>query len=290
MPVPISPLRYPGGKAALVPFLSQQIIRANRIGDGVYVEPYAGGAGAALGLLINEHVRRIVINDFDYRIYCFWWSILNRKNHFLDLMQEKRISIAEWRRQREIYERPRSYSKTRVGFATFFLNRCNRSGILVSGGPIGGFKQTGNYSLNARFDKSNLRKRIERIAMYRERIELHNRDAMDLLKRVIGRRVVAKDTLVYLDPPYYEKSSNLYLNAYGPKDHSNLVTYLSGEHSFKWVMTYDNVPEIAELYRSFRKVPFDLSYSAHRRYMGRELLIHDPSLNVPHSALPNTVG
>lgn len=285
MPVPISPLRYPGGKAVLVPLLSA-IIRANRIGDGVYVEPYAGGAGAALGLLLNEHVRKIVINDFDYRIYCFWWSILSRTNHFLDLLHEKRISIAEWRRQREIYDKPNAYSKTRVGFATFFLNRCNRSGILVSGGPIGGFDQSGNYPLNARFNKANLAKRIERIAMYRERIELHNRDATDLLRRVVGRRVAAKETLVYLDPPYYEKSSNLYLNAYSPKDHADLLSYLSGNHLFKWVMTYDNVPEITALYRNFRRIPFDLSYSAHRRRVGRELLIHAADLQIPKDALP----
>ena len=122
--------------------------------------------------------------------------------------------------------------------------------------------------------------------MYRERIELHNRDATDLLRSVIGRRASARDTLVYLDPPYFEKGANLYLNAYEADDHKRLAAFLSRPKPFNWVLTYDNTPAIVHLYRDFRQVPFDLSYSAYQRRLGNELLIHHRDLHLPRWSIP----
>ena len=50
-----SPLRYPGGKSILSPLLGN-FIEINNLLDGIYIEPYAGGAGAALKLLFSEYV------------------------------------------------------------------------------------------------------------------------------------------------------------------------------------------------------------------------------------------
>ncbi len=284
MAEPYSPLRYPGGKAALTPFLAG-ILRANRLLDGVYVEPYAGGAGAALGLLIGEHVDRIVINDADRRVHAFWWAILNRTARFLKLLATTPVTIAEWRRQRQIYARPARHSQLRVGFATFFLNRCNRSGILVNAGPIGGYQQAGHWKLDARYDRTKLAARIERVARYRERIELFNRDAVDLLRSIIGRRKGASKTLVYLDPPYFRKGALLYLNAYRPRDHQRLARFLGTPLPYRWVVSYDNVPEIRDLYTGFQQTPFDMTHTAYERRVGHEVLICDPRLAVDDAAL-----
>lgn len=65
-----SPLRYPGGKGKVADYF-KQIFRDNSLYDGVYVEPYAGGASVALSLLFNEYVSKIIINDIDRSIFAF---------------------------------------------------------------------------------------------------------------------------------------------------------------------------------------------------------------------------
>src|SRR5260370_21263225 len=154
-----SPRRYPGGKQALSRVLAH-LIEINDAGGGTYVEPYAGGAGAALSLLIAEHVDRILINDADGRVFAFWQAALNQTERFVNLVQTTRASVREWRRQRDIYLHPRRHSVLRVGFATFYLNRCNRSGIIGNGGPIGGLKHKGPWKIAARFNREYLLRRI----------------------------------------------------------------------------------------------------------------------------------
>lgn len=275
-----SPLRYPGGKRVLTDFLSQ-VIKINNMSDPVYAEPYAGGAGAALALLFSEKVSHIVLNDKDRCIFALWKAMLNQTTQFLDLLESTPITIDEWRLQREIYLNPSRHGQLRLGFATFFLNRCNRSGILVNGGPIGGFEQQGKWTIDARFNRSTLQKRIEKIQLYRERIEIYNLDALDFLRKTV--RPIAKNNqcLVYLDPPYYTKGQHLYLNAYDYSDHAELARFLKRTSFFKWILTYDNVPQIYEMYANYAPKPFELGYSASQRKAGYELLINDPRLILP---------
>ncbi len=280
MPITHSPLRYPGGKAVLSDFLSD-VIAVNDLQDGVYVEPYAGGAGAALTLLFGEHVQRIVLNDADPCVYAFWDAVLNRKDDFVRRLTETPVTIEEWKRQRDIYRNQHRYSRIKVAFASFYLNRCNRSGIMVNGGPIGGFEQTGKWKLDARFNRDALIRRIEKIHLYRDRIEIHNLDALDFLGDVVGRSDAVDETLVYLDPPYYVKGSELYLNHYRPDDHAQLAAFIKRQTGYRWLMTYDNVPEIRALYSDRGTVDFDLRYSAHTSKLGSELLIFSGNLVMP---------
>jgi DNA adenine methylase len=272
MPITHSPLRYPGGKAVLSDFLAD-VIAVNDLQDGIYVEPYAGGAGAALALLFGEHVQRIVLNDADPCVYAFWYAVLNRKDDFVQRLADTPVTISEWKRQREIYRNQRSHSRIKVAFASFYLNRCNRSGIMVNGGPIGGFKQTGKWKLNARYNHDELIRRIERIHLYRDRIEIYNLDALNFLGNVIGRRDNIRETLIYLDPPYFVKGSELYLNHYRLDDHARLAAFIKRQAGYRWLMTYDNVLEIRKLYNECNTAQFDLRYSAHTSRLGSELLI-----------------
>ena len=177
-----SPLRYPGGKSRLAGFLGR-IIKTNRLCDPVYAEPYAGGAGAAFALLFAEKVSRVVLNDKDRCIYALWRSVLNQTAGFLHLLETTPVTIEEWHRQRDVYLHPSRHGQLQLGFATFFLNRCNRSGILATGGPIGGYSQEGDWKLDARFNRSGLRERIEKIDLYRDRIDFHNQSQLVALLR-----------------------------------------------------------------------------------------------------------
>src|SRR5690625_1246846 len=155
-----SPLRYPGGKSKL----TKQIIslfETNNYNNGVYIEPFAGGAGIALSLLLNNYVDRIHINDLDISIYSFWKAILEDSEKFIQLIWKTPITIDEWKFQKNIQENPESASTLELGFSTFYLNRTNISGI-IKGGVIGGYSQNGNYKMDARFNKEKLVDRIQK--------------------------------------------------------------------------------------------------------------------------------
>ena len=276
-----SPLRYPGGKQILGNVLAE-LIRLNRSSGGTYIEPYAGGAGAALSLLFAEHVSRIVINDKDPAIFAFWNGVLHQTERFVKLLRHTPTTVEEWESQREVYLKPRGHSSLRLGFATFFLNRCNRSGVIANGGIIGGKQQTGKWKIDARFNREELEARIRKIALYRERIGLHSMDAIEFLRGVVEPMPPREKPFVYLDPPYYAKGSGLYLNHYQPDDHGAVATYLGGA-PFRWVLTYDNVPQIRKLYADLRQVPFSLNYSAREASIGNEIMVLNEDIVLPAS-------
>lgn len=275
-----SPLRYPGGKQVLSRVLTR-IIELNGATGGTYIEPYAGGAGAALALLLDEHVDRIVINDADYRIYAFWRAALSQTDAFVERIRTVKLNVAEWRRQRAIYQHGRRESILRLGFATFYLNRCNRSGIIASGGPIGGLNQRGKWKIDARFNRPELAARVRRLAAYRDRIDVTNLDAVACLRSNVMSLPRTARPFTYLDPPYFAKAEDLYMNHYAAGDHAAVAEFVQETLNVPWVMTYDDAPEIRRLYRRLRVVPLVLDYSARDRRQGREMLILKPHLTFP---------
>lgn len=278
-----SPLRYPGGKQVLARVLAH-LIALNDCSGGTYAEPYAGGAGAALSLLFSGHVKRLRLNDADPRIFAFWSSVLRGADEFLRLLADTPVTIDEWRRQKAIYLNPSRHDRLALGFATFYLNRCNRSGIISGAGPIGGYSQKGNWKIDARFNRSELGARIKRIAAYSDRISITKLDARVFLKRLAADPTMADRGFVYLDPPYFEKGSKLYMNHYADDDHSALAEVMRGELPFKWIMSYDNVRAITKIYcKGFRQTSFDLGYSASKSRIGSELLIFNSSFQFPRA-------
>lgn len=273
--VTISPLRYPGGKGLLYSRL-RTIIRENNLTSSVYVEPYAGGAGAALALLVSGQVERIAINDLDPAVFAFWNAVVTQPDEFTALVSSVELSVDEWERQREIYLTSARDNHLPLGFATFYLNRTNRSGVL-NGGPIGGKDQTGNYKIDARFNREGLAERIRLIALHADRIAVANEDGLRVIERYSDR----DDAFIYADPPYFEKAGSLYLNAFQDSDHRALADCLKGVQRAKWILTYDNVPQVAELYADLRRRLFALNYSAHRVMKASEIMVFSTELSIP---------
>lgn len=273
--VTVSPLRYPGGKGLLYPRL-RTIIRENGLVSSVYVEPYAGGAGAALALLVTGQVERIAINDLDPAVYAFWDTVVTQPDEFIELVNSVELSVDEWERQREVYTTAARDDHLSLGFATFYLNRTNRSGVL-NGGPIGGKDQTGSYKIDARFNREGLAERIRLIALYADRITVTNEDGMNVIKRYSAQ----DNAFIYADPPYFEKAGSLYLNAFNDADHKALAECLKDVERARWILTYDNVPQVAQLYANFRRRLFTLNYSAHRVVKASEIMIFSPELSIP---------
>ena len=270
----ISPLRYPGGKGKMAGVF-KRIIEENSLLDGTYVEPFVGGGSVALSLLLNDYVSRIVINDKDRSIYAFWHSVLNDAERLCRAIASTDVNMDVWRRQKAVQAEKEDADLLELGFSTFFLNRTNRSGI-IKGGVIGGNDQTGNYLIDARFNKTDLMARIERIADYADRIELHNDDAVMLINGI--KDTMPDRTLYYLDPPYYEKGPGLYMNYFKDDDHRNIAATVGSISRGKWVVTYDNHPFISELYSHYRQREFSLSYSTTNGKRGEEIMIYSDNL------------
>lgn len=274
--VAISPLRYPGGKGSLYEPL-QRLIRANDLQNATYVEPYAGGAGAALALLVTGQVRKIAINDLDPAIYAFWRLLLDQPEELSKLILETDLTVTEWQIQRDAYLNSSPEDYLALGFATFYLNRTNRSGLL-NGGPIGGKNQTGNYKIDARFNRVGLVERVRSISLYRKSITVTNVDGIDVIKKYHKRA----NTLIYADPPYFEKAGSLYMNSFKFDDHVSLSECLNGYSNSKWILTYDNVPQVEELYPARRREVFALNYSAHKASKAKEIMVYSDAMCVDY--------
>jgi len=281
-----SPFRYPGGKSALFPLLAETI-RVNALGGGAYLEPFAGGAGLALALLHGEVVGDIHLNDLDRRIYSFWAAVLHQSESFLERLDQIPVTVTEWQRQKKIMQNWKSAKILDLGFATFFLNRCNRSGIF-NAGPIGGYDQTGNYKIGVRFNKLELRRKIERIILYRQRIKIWNMDAVEFLKRVFQRGEVQRShSLVYMDPPYFKKAERLYPLYFKDADHARLARYLNSQKRMRWLVSYDDTDEIRRLYSGRKNLLF-MNYFLHSVRIGRELFIPSHNCRLPDSFAEGT--
>lgn len=279
MPITDTPLRYPGGKTQLAPFVTD-LLRTNDLLQCVYCEPFAGGAGIACRLLLSGAIAEAWINDIDPAIYAFWHSVLNSTEQLCERIERTRIDMAEWHRQREVHANERRRLLD-LGFATLFLNRTNRSGIL-KGGVIGGKEQKGNYSIDCRFDRADLIRKIRRIALYKEQIHLTCTDARLYIGSTL--RTLPAHSLVNVDPPYYQAGPDLYTNAYQHGDHAALARVVR-RMRHRWMLTYDDAPEIRAMYAGLPQYRKTLTYYAQVKRSAAELMVLSNRLEPPAALL-----
>lgn len=273
-----SPLRYPGGKGKLAAYLSD-LLEVSGLYGADYIEPFAGGAAVALSLLFSERVRDIHINDIDPCVFAFWHSVVHNTDAFIERLRAVDITIETWLAAREIKRNPIEHDVLDVGFATFFLSRTNRSGIL-NGGVIGGLKQDGKWKIGCRFNKEALESRIRRIGFFRSRIFVQNIDAEEFLMKYVPS--VSGKKFLYIDPPYYEKGACLYENHYTHADHISLMKKVSSLRCCEWVVSYDNSPQIRQMYDGYVQEEFSINYSARSYAKGSEVMIFSEGITRPN--------
>lgn len=269
----VSPLRYPGGKASLAGLFSD-MIAGLRLVDPIYVEPYAGGAGAGVALLLEDRVQRLVVNDFDPAVHSFWVAATTRNDEMCALVQETPLTVDVWRAQKAIYRAADDSDPLALGFAFFYLNRTNRSGIL-NAGPIGGVNQDGNYKIDARFNRAELVRRLGAIGACSDRIAVSNEDGQTVVNRYAGEQ----NAFLYIDPPYLAAGNSLYLNAFTHRDHAELAATVRSFPDGNWVVTYDDAPYIRRLYEGEEVRSYALYYSAHRATRSTEIAVLSPSVS-----------
>jgi DNA adenine methylase len=272
----ISPLRYPGGKARLAPYISH-ILARQRPRPRSYAEAFAGGAGAALRLLLDGEVEHIYINDLDPGISALWRCIFDHTDELAKRVETEEVSVDAWRHHSDIYKKPDGRSDIDLGFATFFLNRCNRSGILRPR-PIGGLEQDGKWKIDARFNRGALAERIRKLGEYASRVTLSELDARTFIQQLEPK---SEDILLYVDPPYLVQGDRLYLDSLSEEDHKQLATLLK-QTPLRWLLTYDADSRITEeLYKGLRCVEFSIFHTAQIQRTGTEYAIFGNHLILP---------
>jgi DNA adenine methylase len=272
----LSPLRYPGGKGRMAPYIAR-LLASQDPRPRAYAEPFAGGAGAALRLLVDEEVSTIYINDLSPGIAAFWRCVFEHTDALTARIMEAPVDVDAWHTARAIYEQPQGHSDLALGFATFFLNRCNRSGILGAR-PIGGLDQTGRWKIDARFNRDNLADRVRLLGGYRGRVHVSQLDARDFLRTLEAQ---GTDVLVYVDPPYLVQGEDLYLDSLRPEDHAELAGLLRAS-GLPWFLTYDVHEQITTgLYGGLRTAEFDIAHTAQKQHIGAEYAVFSDALTVP---------
>jgi len=267
-----SPFRYPGGKAFLTGYLADVINALPRSFSTNYVEPFCGGAGAALALLGQGKVEIVYLNDRDPRIFSAWKAILDENERFLNMLQDTAVTIDTWRNYRDLLKNYDGGYSFEVGFATYFINRTSRSGIVLGSGPIGGYDQKGEWKIDARYYKETMERRVRWIGTQASNIVLSNEDGLAFLERC-SSELDGRSSLYFVDPPYVKAGSRLYLNAMNQQLHYQLAKFLKSGACHHWVLTYDNAPLIRKLYAGREIASLSVNYSLRKTRKENELLV-----------------
>ena len=272
-----SPLRYPGGKGKLASFMEYMIDQLGHRG-GTYIEPFAGGAGIAMELLLRNVVSRIVINDYDKAVWSFWKAILTETDRFVEEIRTVPLTVDEWQKQHKILVTQNDKYSFELGFAAFYLNRTNRSGI-IKGGVIGGQEQAKDWKMDVRFKREELVTRIQRIAARKKDIKLYNKDVNSFIKNYVP--LYEENALIYFDPPYFRKGQQLYMNFFNYKDHVRIEQEIREHVNCDWIITYDYEPQIEEIYHNYNLRLYDLNYSVSTKRKANELMIFKDGIFIP---------
>ena len=134
--------------------------------------------------------------------------------------------------------------------------------------------------MNCRFNKIELIQRIRLIAKHKKNIRLYRKDAIKLIDK-IQQEADNENIVFYFDPPYYLKASTLYMNHYEDKNHKKVSDKIKSIENIKWIISYDNVPEIRKLYSDCQKKEFSFKHTAYEIREGKEILFFSKDLLQP---------
>lgn len=270
---PVSPLRYPGGKALLSAYVSG-VLEENLLSGCTFYEPYAGGASVSLDLLRLGFIDRAVLVERDPLVYAFWWCVFNVSAELCAAVEACPVSLDTWHALQPIRDiddpRKSSYTLLQIGLAGLFFNRTNFSGI-IGAGPIGGQLQASSYKIDCRFNKIALVRQIRAAAALASRVAVHFGDALTFLKKNAAK-ISTGFSFVYVDPPYYAQGRKLYRHYYADYDHVALAAFITTQ-GYPWLVSYDDHPRIRELYASKQMQPIYLDYKVKSSRTARELVI-----------------
>lgn len=245
-------IRYPGSKAKLIdPILAafpceMTLAMFQTLTDWEYREPFFGSGAIGFHLLprLSRHCS-VWLNDADPDLVCLWQSVYARPMDLIGHITRFTPSAAAFFdfKKRDC---DGEGSVAERGFRKLALHRMSMSGFgYMSGGPIGGKDQANKlYNVQCRWNPERMKRDIAMLHRQLNKfvnVRITCGDFADLLTDACC------NAFVYLDPPYYEKGSQLYRFSFDADDHARLAEALQATNA-QWALSYDDHPEIRRLY------------------------------------------
>lgn len=281
----LSPLRYPGSKKNLVPYLID-ILRCNNLSPDILVEPFVGGASVCLHFLAHDIVRKAIVSDKDRLISSFWTVAFRKPQHLIHFVKHVKVNLEEFYKYKAIANNASQHDTDTLAEACLYLNRTSYSGLLTPRvGPLGGKDQRSKYKIDCRFNRETLIGRIRDLSRFSGRVTvLHSdwRGVLDYVGKWLDRRKTRPGVFFYFDPPFYRKANELYRVYLRPQEHRALSQQIT-QLEYDWVLSYDNAPEIREMYsrQKLKKVNIELPYSLNSNAKRREKELIITPLRLP---------
>jgi DNA adenine methylase len=254
-----TPLRYPGGKSRAV----KHILPLIPEDCGELCSPFLGGGSVELA--VAERGTRVHAYDLFEPVVWFWQALLQDPDQLAEIADDYRVHHPEYFTQKkdeppvpvrgllkEDFHRLRAelrkdYTFSFENAAKFYaINRSSFSGATFSGG----WSKRASY---ARFTDSS----IERIKNFNEpNLSVECADFKDSIPK-------HPNAFLYLDPPYLlgEDKDRLYGDngsTHTGFDHKALYEILSQRKG--WVLSYNNCPEICDLYKDYEIIEAEWAY------------------------------
>lgn len=289
----VSPLRYPGGKARMGPYLADMMMHQDSILDvEVWIEPFAGGLGAGLHALTARAAEELWFCEANPALAAMWQAIIGDTDGFAARVERTVPSLSQFYDAREhvadAQGAPTSeQDRVELGLAALILNRCSRSGIVAPNvGPIGGKNQAGSHHVASRFHPGRLADRIRALAPLAHRMKYHGSDGIELVEELDGGVGIEDEVLLFVDPPYADVGNRLYANGMNEAAHRRLAWVLNASPT-RWALTYDSTPSIIRDWYPHRRVmEFGIRHGANRAHADTEYLICSDELGVDPDTSP----
>lgn len=230
-------LRWVGGKHTLSPFIIQRMTSHSR-----YVEVFAGAAHVYWQKPLVEYN---TINDINQNLVNLY-KVVKYKSKSLQMLEELKMMFYGrdlFNYLRDLYKKENLEGLPDYQRAALFLfvNRASFNGMFTSFAP----KDESKIDLPQVIETSKM---MFNKLNYGRGTVVENMDFADLIERNN-----IDNTFFYLDPPYYvtstTKGAGYYEFVFKLEDHIRLRDALIKAWKTKWLMSYDDVPEIRELYK-----------------------------------------
>jgi len=245
--------RYPGGKNKLKDRICERIMSLSNScrdcnGEFEYREPFFGGGSIGLALMKQDKLTRAWFNDKDEGIACLWNAVGIYPHELKKMVKGFKPSVKAFDEISEFLKtqtlRYTSESVVQYGFYKLAIHQISYSGLgLKSGGPLGGRSQESAYKIDCRWSPDYICKKIDEVNKMFRNIDFPGCTSHDFSEVIVDYR----PAVIYLDPPYYDKGSDLYYHSFTEQDHKRLAKELKAT-PHKWVLSYDDCPEIRKLY------------------------------------------
>jgi DNA adenine methylase len=246
--------RYPGGKSRI----AHQIVK--EMGNiQEYREPFFGGGSIGLEVLESLPLGADVwVNDKYPPLASLWKMIIEDPYPLMDRISEYVPTVDDFFRIKQIFlGMPEILSEEERAMMCLVLHQISFSGLGVkAGGPIGGKTQKGTYKVDCRWSPRTLNAKILKAHRLFQRANV-TCTAVDYVRLLED---ATPQTTVYLDPPYYVRGNDLYQEPFSVQDHEELAVILRGLDC-KWFISYDDCPEIRDLYSWAKIIEFKRQYA-----------------------------